>query len=536
MKVANWSLDDKRSLACAITVAVVVALTLTVLVTAPRGRLNVMQGVAVLFFALVLRQFARASGADSLRPSPDSSRPPLLLFTLGVILAGVVWASGLHSYFINDDFTLLPVTRPFSLDLIGKFFRSGDGGTFYRPLTYVTYSIDQAFWGEAPVGYHVTNLLLHAASTAALAVLVGQLGGSRRSSFMTAGVFAAMPVQVEAVTWMSGRFDVLCTTTALWTVVSYLWARAKGGTARYTVAVAMYALAICAKETAFVIPLLLIGVEVVGFRNFSLRSFPWQRLAGFFVAGAIMFTCRWWALGGFGGYRSGGASTMTGVGWKTLEALFLRGPSILLLGFNWTQPPGFVLFTAALTAGLLVFLGIRTTLSERGRRIGAFGAVWMIIAMGPGHFLLSIGPGLSNTRILCLASAGMALLLGQLVSALAGNSIRNIAYAALVGLFSLGVLHNLAAWRWTSSIGEGLLQEVVRLEPAPPKNAQIVISRLPGTIRGVFFFGAGLKEGVRMAYDRDDITAFRDAASTLNSEHPEIHFTWSAETNALSRE
>ena len=35
---------------------------------------------------------------------------------------------------------------------------------------------------------------------------------------MTAGIFAAMPILVEAVAWMAGRFDVLATCLSAWSV------------------------------------------------------------------------------------------------------------------------------------------------------------------------------------------------------------------------------------------------------------------------------------------------------------------------------
>jgi hypothetical protein len=357
-------------------------------------------------------------------------------------------------------------------------------------------------------------------------MIVTQLGESRGAAFMTAGIFAAMPIQVESVSWMAGRFDVLSTTLGVWSVVTYLWVRARGGNARYAVALAVFALAICAKETAFVLPVLMAAIEILVFRNFPIR-----RLSGFAITGAVMFAYRWWTLGGFGGYRSDGASTMIGLGWKTLEALFLRGPSVTLFGFNWLQPSGSFAVVAVVAAALAIFIVVAAPLTERRRRILQMSLVWMVVAMIPGHFLLSIGAGLSNSRILCLASAGMALLLGQLVSATPQRYARNLAYAALVTVFGLGVTHNLGAWRWTSSIGEETLRQVVRMEPSPPPNAQFVISNMPRSLRGVFFFGAGLNEGFQTAYNRGDIAAYRDSAAS--TEHPEIRLKWTGENDGL---
>jgi len=493
--------------------------------TSPRSRLNIMQAMSVLFFTIAgIRLRARK---ENPHPEPGgSTETTLILPALTMTLAAAIWATALNFYFINDDFGIVTATRELDLDFLAWFFGIR-GKIFYRPVTYTTFAIDQVFWGQNPLGFHLTNLILHAASTAGLFFVTRHLTSSRRAAFMTAGVFAAMPIQVESVAWMAGRFDVLSTCLSIWTVAAYLSFRARGGSARYALALTFCALGIWSKETAFVVPLLLSAVEVLVFRRL-----PISRLAGFFATGSILFVWRWIALGGFGGYREGGKSYMIGFGWQTLEALFVRGPSQLLLGFNWTQPSKLLLALAALTAALLVFLILSAHVTNERRRLIQLGCVWMFVVMIPGHFMLLIGPGLSNSRILCLASAGMALVLGQLLSASPQRRTRNLAYAALCALYSLGVLHNLQAWRWTSSVGAETLRQVVRLEPSPPENAQFVVSNLPIDIRGVFFFQTGLSEGLQMHYNRGDIHAYRDVAPS--DAYPQIRLKWTGDKDPVA--
>ena len=524
VKLATWPFEEKRALACAAGAGAIVALALMVFATTPRSRMNIMQATSVVFFTLAVFRL-RASRANPHPEIVESSESTSILPALTVTVAAGIWVTALGSYFINDDFGLLMVTRRLDMNSLAQLFGSGDGKVFYRPVTYTTFAIDQVFWGWNPVGFHLTNLILHAASTTGLFLITRQLTGSRRAAFMTAGIFAAMPIQVESVAWMAGRFDVLSTCLSIWTVTAYLTFRAKGGAARYAVALGICALAIASKETAFVVPLLLCALEVIVFRRL-----PILRLAGFFATAAIMFVWRWIALGGFGGYRSGEGSGMIGFGKQTLEALFVRGPSHLLTGFNWRQPSELVIVIATLTAALLVYLILRASITEARGRIIVWGYVWMLVSMIPGHFMLLIGPGLSNSRILCLPSAGMAIILGQLVSALPRPKLRNLAYAALGVLYSLGVLHNLQAWRWTSSVGAETLRQIVQLEPSPPENAHFVVSGLPKDIRGVFFFQVGLGEGLQMHYNREDIRAYRDAAPSDAA--PQIRLRWTGDNDA----
>jgi protein O-mannosyl-transferase len=522
---AQFSSREIRSFAIAAAGAGVSVIALASL-DSPRSHLNIMQAMSVLFFIIVLiRLCTRKEGPAS--EAGESSDSTSILPVLTLTLAAGVWLTGINTYFINDDFGLLSVTPNLNSDLLVWLFGSGDGKIFYRPLTYTTFAIDQLFWGWNPVGYHLTNLILHAASTAGLFLVARYITGNRNTALMTAGIFAAMPIQVESVVWMSGRFDVLSTCLGIWTVAAYLAFRARVGVGRYAVALVLCALAICSKETAFVVPLLLAALEVLVF-----RTLPVLRLAGFFATAAALFAWRWMVLGGFGGYRSEGVSGMTGFGWKTLEALLVRGPSHLLLGFNWLQPSRLIPAIAALTAAMMIFLVLSAPVTRERRRIILFGCVWMFVAMIPGHFMLTIGAGLSNSRILCLASAGMALLLGQLISAISLRT-RNLAYIALGVLFSLGVFHNLQAWRWTSTVGLETMKKVVQLEPSPPENAQFVISNLPEEIRGVFFFQVGLDEGLQMAYKRFDLRAYRDTAPS--DEAPQIRLRWTGEPDVLIR-
>ena len=44
-------------------------------------------------------------------------------------------------------------------------------GRFYRPLVHLSFALDHALWGLSPAGYHLSDLLLLAASSAAVAAL-----------------------------------------------------------------------------------------------------------------------------------------------------------------------------------------------------------------------------------------------------------------------------------------------------------------------------------------------------------------------------
>ena len=91
----------------------------------------------------------------------------------------------------------------------------GAEGAYYRPLVFLAYAGEQAVWGTAAFGYHLTNLLLHLSNVLLLRVLARRSGVCEVAALLGAAVFALHPVQTDAVAYVSGRTDLLMTAGAL---------------------------------------------------------------------------------------------------------------------------------------------------------------------------------------------------------------------------------------------------------------------------------------------------------------------------------
>lgn len=96
------------------------------------------------------------------------------------------------------------------------------------PATWITFGVDHVFWGMNPRGYHLTSLLLHAATAAAVyvvarrllrAAMTGSDGAVEWGALAAALVFAIHPLRVESVAWVTERRDV---TSGLWFVLTIL--------------------------------------------------------------------------------------------------------------------------------------------------------------------------------------------------------------------------------------------------------------------------------------------------------------------------
>src|SRR5207247_8163222 len=142
----------------------------------------------------------------------------------------------------------------------------------YIPLTWMTLGLDYLLWGMNPVGYHLTNLLLHAANAVVFFFVVRRLLTRALSSpserghalALSAGfaslVFAIHPLRVESVAWATERRDVLSGLFYLLTILMLLRAceREQRGRGRYCLSVAVFVLALLSMAMVVNLPIVLL--------------------------------------------------------------------------------------------------------------------------------------------------------------------------------------------------------------------------------------------------------------------------------------
>src|SRR5262245_44550260 len=119
------------------------------------------------------------------------------------------FARSFSSYFVCDDYQFLDRIN-FS-NAAEYLTKSWGYGNEYRPFLPYTYAWDAYFSGANPVGYHLTNTLLHTASSVIIAGLAVLLGLSRRTAALAGLIYLLNPVSHEAVLWIAGRPVVLST-------------------------------------------------------------------------------------------------------------------------------------------------------------------------------------------------------------------------------------------------------------------------------------------------------------------------------------
>jgi tetratricopeptide (TPR) repeat protein len=193
---------------------------------------------------------------------------------LGLIVAtlAVYWQVAYHDFINFDDpdyVTENPnVQSGLTANSIVWAFTTRHASNWH-PLTWISHMIDYQLWGLNAGPHHLTNVLLHTASTLLLFFFLKRITGAAWKSAFVAALFALHPLHVESVAWIAERKDVLSAFFWMLTMWAYVWYLERPGSARYLIVLVSFALGLMAKPMLVTLP----------FVFFLLDYWPLQRLS-----------------------------------------------------------------------------------------------------------------------------------------------------------------------------------------------------------------------------------------------------------------
>ncbi|MEK6674981.1 MAG: tetratricopeptide repeat protein [Planctomycetota bacterium] len=186
-------------------------------------------------------QSALEPGSNSLQSAHHVTRRwvPIIIPIGLFLLVFVVFMPALDAGLVNwdDDRLLFSHTRHHSLtpENLAWMFSTSDFGHF-QPMTWLSFAMDYALWGEDPFGYHVTSVAIHAATVIVFYFIAVRLlaacpkrglsmdseGRLHGSAAVAAVFFGCHPLRAESVAWLAERRDVLSGLFCLLSVLFYL--------------------------------------------------------------------------------------------------------------------------------------------------------------------------------------------------------------------------------------------------------------------------------------------------------------------------
>ena len=424
--------------------------------------------------------------------SPSPRRTVVLLISLAV----VVYLNTLGNAFAYDDVPII-VNNPnvhqpdwSALWRRGYWSHVTGGGGNYRPLTVSTFAVEYQLWGERPAGYHLVNILLHAANVAWLFYLLRRYRVAVGLASLAAALFAVHPVHTEAVANIVGRAELLGMFFGglMW----WAWLQGREGGVKgwgwRVVSATAYLAAVLSKENMIVLPAALFAGEWLAGR---FRRRGALEASGPFVVFLAVLVPYFWLrmLAGEGMEQQvetghvplAGRSLwerciiMAGVGVTWYRLVMFGYPLQMLYGireFDLTPTLQWrVLVGLAITAGLLVL----ALVCRRQSPLVTFAvAFWFVTLAVTSNVVLPLGTLLAE-RWLYLPSVAAVLLVSVAVlrGVHTGGALR---LAALVGMAGLLVFYSVVTvWRnrdWRNNVT--LFESLVATAPNNPSGYMIL--------------------------------------------------------------
>jgi tetratricopeptide (TPR) repeat protein/ABC-type maltose transport system permease subunit len=193
----------------------------------------------------------------------------LVLFTL------LIYNPVVHNGFVSfDDPGYLTTNRHIHSGLTWdtvKWAFSSTSQANWHPLTWISHALDWQLFGDKPAGHHYVNVLLHAICTILLFLFFENTTRQVWKSAVLAALFAAHPMNVESVAWVSERKNVLCTVFFLLALLAYRTYAYQPSVKRYLLVAFWFALGLMSKPMVITLPfvLLLLDYWPLGRMNFS---------------------------------------------------------------------------------------------------------------------------------------------------------------------------------------------------------------------------------------------------------------------------
>ena len=166
-----------------------------------------------------MSQMLKSSGsmAEFLRSLRNQAWLLSLLLVAATLLAYQPAWSGKPIW--DDDQHMTP-SRLRSMTGLSRIWMQPGATQQYYPLTYSAFWMENKLWGNSTLGYHLVNILLHAASALLVVRILQKL--EVPGAWLAAGIFALHPVQVESVAWISELKNTLSGVFYLGSALAYL--------------------------------------------------------------------------------------------------------------------------------------------------------------------------------------------------------------------------------------------------------------------------------------------------------------------------
>jgi tetratricopeptide (TPR) repeat protein len=351
------------------------------------------------------------------------------VFCLLALAVALTYLNSLPADFVYDDYAFICNNQEIrTLKPLSKFLLSPEAFSepvsyhVFRPMASFTFALNYAVNGMNPVGYRLVNLIFHVINALLVFLVLRQLRFSEWPSLAGALIFAVHPAHTEAVTWISGRGNVLF---LFFFLLAYLFYVAMDRVEQQrkmpllAAAVAAYGFSLLAKEMALALPALLFAHDffVRNERNLMKRL---KMYAPFVLVAMFYVALRAHVLGRIGQVEyHGGSAYTTFLVMLQAAAVYIRlllVPVGLSLSRHFSQP--YSLLEPGIFWGLCLVVAIILGIIFLSRKapLVSFAFFWFAAAMAPVSNVIPVNAVVAD-RFLYGPSIGICILFAALFDA-----------------------------------------------------------------------------------------------------------------------
>jgi len=209
------------------------------------------------------------------RPSFSAGKPRLNDWGLALLLVTVTllvyWPALGGGFLLDDDVHIAKNSALLSLHGLQLIWFKPGATYQYYPLTFTWFWVGYHLWGLNPLGYHLSNVLMHVVTALLFWQLLQQL--KVPGAFLAGVIFALHPVNVMSVAWMTELKNTLSAALAIGACWAYVrWAglgvyaasadaekgRGRSAGRFYVLSLVLFLLAMFAKTAVSLLPVTLL--------------------------------------------------------------------------------------------------------------------------------------------------------------------------------------------------------------------------------------------------------------------------------------
>lgn len=352
----------------------------------------------------------------------ENAKKTTQLFLIVLLLFAatfVCYSNAINADFVWDDTFIVennPLVRApllslqaFKQDIVNSSFKYT---VYYRPVQILSYAMDYRLWGMRPEGFHISSILIHFLNGLLVFLLARRVTRADAIAFMAALFFLIHPAQSGAVSYISGRTDLLFFFFGFLYILFHILFLKKRKPAILIVSSVMLVMALLSKEAAVIFPFLLLFTVFIVTKNDDKKEYiyclPGVAISGLYaIVHYLVLGKKYAAVFGEAGIGA--------IGRKYINVL-AESVNIILMPMGLHMRRAFLFGTKDLIAlAFIVFASVAIIYYlRRERRNLLFGTGFFLIALIPFAFARGAS-SVFGEHWIYLASAGAFIFLASVI-------------------------------------------------------------------------------------------------------------------------